>query len=93
MSEILRIFVQGRVQGVGFRQFTQETAHRLGVAGWVRNLPDGRVEALVRIPPENKTRFLAALRRGPSYSRVQQLSVEPAGADSSCPEKGFRILH
>ena len=42
-----RIVVSGRVQGVGFRYFTQDTALREGVTGWVRNLPDGRVEAHV----------------------------------------------
>ena len=42
-----RYVVSGRVQGVGFRYFTQDTALHEGVTGWVRNLPDGRVEALV----------------------------------------------
>ena len=59
-----RYVVSGRVQGVGFRYFTQDAALREGVTGWVRNLPDGRVEALVE-GEEAVTRLERALRSGP----------------------------
>ena len=50
-----RFVVSGRVQGVGFRWFTQDTARREGAMGWVRNLPDGRVEAIVEGDSESVT--------------------------------------
>jgi acylphosphatase len=68
--------VSGRVQGVGFRYFTQDTALREGVTGWVRNLPDGRVEALVEGDVEAVTRVERALRRGPRGARVDRVYVD-----------------
>ena len=81
--------VIGRVQGVGFRYFTQDTARREGLTGVVRNLPDGRVEAVAQGDLESLERFEAALRRGPSRARVDSIdidSIPPAVADS-----GFRV--
>ena len=77
-----RIVVGGRVQGVGFRYFTQDVALREGVTGWVRNLPDGRVEAHVEGETEAVTRVEAAMRRGPRGARVQTVDVvteDPSG--------------
>jgi acylphosphatase len=77
-----RFVISGRVQGVGFRWFTQETASREGVNGWVRNLPDGRVEALLEGEAEAITRCERVLRSGPRGARVDDVSVddeEPGG--------------
>jgi acylphosphatase len=71
-----RFVISGRVQGVGFRYFTQECALREGVTGWVRNLPDGRVEAHVEGESESVTRIERALRSGPGGARVQTVTVE-----------------
>jgi acylphosphatase len=71
-----RYLVSGRVQGVGFRYFTQDIATREGVTGLVRNLPDGRVEAIAEGDEESLTRFERALRRGPSHARVEQVEVD-----------------
>ena len=71
-----RYLVRGRVQGVGFRYFTQECALREGVTGWVRNLPDGRVEALVEGDAEAVTRIERELRSGPRGARVQTVTVD-----------------
>ena len=76
-----RIVVGGRVQGVGFRYFTQDVALREGVTGWVRNLPDGRVEVHVEGDTEAVTRVEAAIRRGPRGARVQ--TVDVVGEDPS----------
>jgi acylphosphatase len=70
-----RFVVSGRVQGVGFRYFTQESALREGATGWVRNLPDGRVEAYVEGEAEAVTRLERALRSGPRGSRVERVIV------------------
>ena len=77
-----RFFVSGRVQGVGFRYFVQDHAAVEGVHGYVRNLPDGRVEALVEGEAESVLRVERAIRRGPPGARVEQVTVDevaPAG--------------
>jgi acylphosphatase len=78
-----RIVVSGRVQGVGFRYFTQDVALREGVTGWVRNLPDGRVEAHVEGDVEAVTRVEAAMRRGPRGARVQTVNVDVEDASGA----------
>ncbi|NUR55786.1 MAG: acylphosphatase [Acidobacteria bacterium] len=68
--------IAGRVQGVGFRYFVEGAAAREGVHGWVRNLPDGRVEAHIEGDADAVERVEAALRRGPSSSRVEDVVVD-----------------
>lgn len=72
----VRLVVSGRVQGVGFRAFTVRQADRLGVDGWVRNLEDGRVEALAAGEEQAVEGFIAAVRKGPVLARVTDLAVE-----------------
>ena len=72
-----RVVISGRVQGVGFRWFTQDTAAREGITGWVRNLPDGRVEALLEGEEEPVTRVERAIRTGPRGARVDNVFVDP----------------
>lgn len=71
-----RFLISGRVQGVGFRYFIQDIARREGLTGVVRNLPDGRVEAVAEGDDEALTRLESALRRGPSHARVTDVEVE-----------------
>ena len=71
-----RLIIGGRVQGVGFRYFAQEVAVREGVTGWVRNRPDGRVEAYIEGEAETVTRLERALRRGPPAARVDDVEAE-----------------
>jgi acylphosphatase len=71
-----RYVIAGRVQGVGFRWFTHDAAAREGVHGWVRNLADGRVEVVAEGEPDAIDRLEAAVRRGPSYARVERFDVE-----------------
>lgn len=71
-----RFVVSGRVQGVGFRYFIQEIASREGLAGRVRNLPDGRVEVVAEGDTESLQRLEAALWCGPSHARVEDVEME-----------------
>ena len=77
-----RFLVSGRVQGVGFRFFVAEAARREGLRGWVANLPDGRVEALVEGDEEAVQRVEHRIRQGPPGARVQNVvavAEPPAG--------------
>jgi acylphosphatase len=71
-----RVVVSGRVQGVWFRESTRRRAEELGVGGWVRNLPDGRVEACFEGAPAAVEAAVAFVRRGPPLARVDEASVE-----------------
>jgi acylphosphatase len=67
--------VSGLVQGVGYRAATRAAALRLGLAGWVRNLPDGRVEACAVGDDTALAAFELWLRRGPGLSRVDRVEA------------------
>jgi acylphosphatase len=71
-----RYVITGRVQGVGFRWFAVDAARREGLHGWVRNLADGRVEVEAEGETEAMARFEAALWRGPSRARVDDVAID-----------------
>jgi len=82
----LHAVVEGHVQGVGFRYFTLEQAQRLGLTGWVRNLPNGRVEVSAEGFPEDLEELLRRLYDGPSGAYVRNINYEyfsPTGEDYS----------
>jgi acylphosphatase len=83
-------FVNGRVQGVGFRWFVRRAADELGVTGWVRNVPDGRVEAEAAGTEEQLAAFEERLSQGPPGARVTELKSTPLGAAS--PHERFDIV-
>ena len=85
-----RLSISGRVQGVGYRDWTITTARRLGLTGWVRNRMDGAVEALVVGDDTAVGRMIDACRSGPAMARVENVDVEPVDLDI-LPE-GFRQL-
>jgi len=72
----LRLLIDGRVQGVGYRWFACRTGRELGLAGKVRNLPDGRVEVHAAGDPETLARFIGRLREGPPAARVTGIEEE-----------------
>jgi acylphosphatase len=85
----LHVVVRGRVQGVGFRWFVQESANSLDLAGWVRNTPDGSVEIEAEGNPAEVQRLRVLLDDGPSRARVE--SVEAIAVGSEQLERPFRI--
>tara|TARA_R110000868_G_scaffold129562_3_gene338534 strand:+ start:561 stop:872 length:312 start_codon:yes stop_codon:yes gene_type:complete len=83
----LSLRISGRVQGVGYRYWAVGTALRLALIGWVRNLTDGSVEALVQGKPEVVETFLAACREGPPGAKV--ISVEVNSGSKPFEGLGF----
>ncbi len=83
----LRLKIEGYVQAVGYRHFAITEAARLGLDGWVRNLPDGTVEALASGPTKAVEAFVAACMRGPTGARVTNVELHRAEPPA---EKGFR---
>jgi acylphosphatase len=81
------VTISGRVQGVGFRYATLERARSRGLAGWVRNNPDGTVEAVFEGSPEAVGALLAWCRLGPAGARVDEVRVEMEAPND---ERGFR---
>jgi acylphosphatase len=84
-----KFFIRGDVQGVGYRFFAQRAAARHQVSGYVRNCPDGIVEAVAEGSADDVEEFKKDLVTGPQWSRVEhveELSIEPTGLYSS-----FRI--
>lgn len=75
------VFIEGRVQGVGFRHFTKVNAEEVGVYGWVKNLPDGRVEAVFAGPMDHIREIVNRCEQGPGSSRVDNIDVEVEEAD------------
>jgi acylphosphatase len=84
----VRILVTGIVQGVAFRHCTMVEAQRLGLDGWVRNLPDGRVEAAAEGPRVRLESLVAWCWRGPPAARVSRVAVEWGEPEG---ESGFAI--
>lgn len=85
-----RVVVSGRVQGVFFRGATEAEARQRGVRGWVRNRPDGRVEAVFEGPPDAVEALVSFARQGPRHAEVREVRVDeepPRG------EPRFRIVH
>lgn len=83
----VHVWISGRVQGVGYRFSTCELAGRLGLSGWVRNLGDGRVEAVFEGPSAEVARAVAWCRQGPPGAWVSELQTE---TESPTGESGFR---
>ena len=77
------LFISGSVQGVGYRQFVKHWARKFGLTGWVRNLDDGRVEAVVQGEPKKIHVLLKICRKGPPVSKVAAVQVqEESGSET-----------
>ena len=81
MAVARKVRLFGRVQGVFFRQWSVNQARELGVAGWVRNLPDGSVDAYVTGEEDAVATMVGRLRQGPHGARVEDVMVEEAAPE------------
>jgi acylphosphatase len=88
-TQARRFVVRGRVQGVGFRWFVEREAHILGIAGWVRNKPDGSVEVLAMGSRDQLLGLRSRLREGPRAARVDD--VEESEVNPIAGLTSFRI--
>jgi len=92
---IRRVVVRGRVQGVGYRAWTEDTAILNGLDGWVRNRRDGAVEAVFAGSAEAVEGMIEACRRGPDSARVEAVDVHEAGPSELAMRRGqdgFSVL-
>jgi acylphosphatase len=85
----VRVFIEGSVQGVGYRYWTERVATELGLTGWVRNRRDGAVEALFCGPAQDVAQMLERCRDGPRSARVTAVKIVEEG--SMAPD-GFEVL-
>ena len=87
--ERAHVYVSGQVQGVFFRDSARERAEQLGLAGWVRNLPDGRVEAVFEGEPDSVREMIRWCEEGPPHAAVEDVEAgfEAPGGDLT----GFEV--
>ena len=86
MASMQRVFVSGKVQKTGFRDWVVRRAYELGLTGWVRNRNDGRIELLVVGDDDAANALIEACREGPPMARVDHVDAQP---DTERPPKGF----
>lgn len=86
-----QVRITGRVQGVGFRYFTRQNAHNLGINGWVKNLRNGDVEALLEGTPGEVNEMVARLKTGPAAARVDNVQEIERSDPSGEPVEGFTV--
>lgn len=85
----VRLIIKGRVQGVFYRASAKDAADALGITGWVRNLPDHRVEIVASARQEILLKFIEWCREGPPRALVEEVVVEESAFEEY---KNFRIL-
>ncbi len=90
MSKRIHVFVSGRVQGVFFRSFVRSQANLKNLRGWVRNLPDGRVEIVAEGDSDRIDDFLELVRAGPTGAKVDSVEVKDETASHKFQEFSIR---
>ena len=90
MKKRVHVFYAGRVQGVGFRVTAEETAHRFGVVGWVKNLRGGRVELVAEAEESTLQQFLDEIQTGAMKNFINQAEVSWSGASDTFDEFEIR---
>ena len=87
----VHIIITGFVQGVGFRQFVKQQARKLGLVGWVQNMPDGSVEAKAFGPMDMIQQLIEVCKKGPFLAEVKDVQVE--WIESDMVPSDFSTLH
>lgn len=83
------VFISGWVQGVGFRYWTRSQASKLGLTGWVRNLPNGNVEAVFQGPKKKVEEMVEKCKQGPAWTGDNEVEVDWQRVNKELP--GFEI--
>jgi len=90
MKKSVRLYIEGTVQGVFFRQFIQENAERQNLKGFVRNLEDGRVEIFIEGDNDNVDKMIELCRTGPRHSQIGKVEVKEEKFQDF---REFKVLH
>lgn len=85
------LMIRGFVQGIGYRKWARKEAQKLGLSGWVRNLPDGSVEALLQGSQKDIKEMIALCKKGPFMSEVENVDVVWENQKETIPD--FSIRH
>ncbi len=90
MKKSLRLYIEGTVQGVFYRNFVKENAEKYGVNGFVRNLEDGRIEVFLEGDGETVNKMIEICQQGPKHSQVKKITMK---TESFQGLKNFKVLH
>jgi acylphosphatase len=90
MKKSVRLYINGTVQGVFFREFIKENAERYDIKGFVRNLEDGRVEVFLEGNPEEVDKMIEICKKGPKHSQIRDVEIKPEKFQDL---KVFKVLH
>jgi acylphosphatase len=91
MNVVRHVVIRGRVQGVGYRMWSEDLAERLGLEGWVRNRRDGSVEAVFAGPEQAVMAAIESCRGGPRGAHVDTIDVEEGDANLLESREGARF--
>ena len=90
MKKAVRLYIEGTVQGVFFRQFIRENAERQNLKGFARNLEDGRVEVFIEGDNENIDKMIEFCKQGPKHSQIRNVEIKEEKFQGF---KEFKVLH
>jgi len=90
MKKSLRLYVEGAVQGIFYRNFVKENAEKYGVNGFVRNLEDGRIEVFLEGDGETVNKMIEICQQGPKHSQVKKITMKTEPFQGL---KNFKVLH
>ena len=90
MKKSVRLYIQGTVQGVFFRNFIKENAEKDDVRGFVRNLEDGRIEIFLEGNSDDVNKMIELCNKGPHHAQIKNVEVKPEKFQGF---KNFKVLH